>query len=364
MKRNIGFCFAFVLSTFITTVANGQYVVSGLSLDTPNDSRSMALGESFVAIPRNHTGMMYNPATIANIQGLVFSYARRNDNIFNIEGRNHWTFSAAVQAPYIDVGFFYSRYNLGEVLVTSELFPDGTGQKINPYDVTFGIAIAREFDEHWNLGVTVKSFDMSGFYNLTPSSFTTTVSKPILFDLGILFTHQFPISEASQRHAMNIGASFQNIGGDPTFTRTPPQLRLNSETQLPRYFRIGFSYELDMNPSSEEKLRPFRFVGSGEYRTITNSNFNPAKDFWGFGMEATMFELVVFRLGGYGASATTVVRYGFGLCAPLQKFGASAPVVIRADYAAVPQNIVVFDFYDRKVLHSFSISILYENELF
>jgi hypothetical protein len=286
MERDNSFCIVIIFLLFAATSANSQYVQYGTSLDTPTDSRSIALGESFVALPRNHAGMIYNPATIANVTGVALSYGRRNNNILGIEGRNIWALSAAFQVPYVDIGIFYNRFNLGEFEVTTEQFPDGTGQKVNPYDITFGITIARKFDEHWNVGISVKSENMSGLYNLTLSSFTNTVSKPILFDLGILYTHQFPINESNQSHALNFGTSFQNIGADPEVTTTyltppsPNARSVNNAIELARYFRIGLSYELNLNPGSDEMLRPFRFVGTGEFRTITNSNFNTAKDFW------------------------------------------------------------------------------------
>lgn len=347
-----------------------RFVATNLSLDRPTDSRSIALGESFVAVPDNNAAILYNPAGLAWRQGIGVSYAQRNDNIIDINNRRYIAVNATLHAPFLDVGLMYSRFNQGEAVITTESEPDGTGEIVLPHEHTFGIGFARSFCEHFSVGVAAKIPDLSDVYNFPGSSLSSVeVSHPVVLDFGILYRIPLPTDAETFSQELSLGASLQNVASSIITTHTttsltlpPNAIRLDNSTKLPQYLRVGFAYRVIIDPASVEQLAPFQFLATAEYRNLTNAVENSMRDYWGFGVEASVYEVMMIRMGGYGHYETTTARYGAALCAPLQKFGGSIPLTFTVNYAAIPYPSTWIS--DSKVVHAFSLELHYENDLF
>lgn len=361
--RSVIIIFSLLLeAASLTQVSWSQIVSTNNSIGAPTDSRSIALGESFVALPGNVAAMMYNPAGLAGIRGITAGYFRRSNRILDIEGRYAHSFVAAVETPIVDVGVFYTRFNHGELLVRTVENPDGTGEKVNPYDETYGLSLAKGFGEYFNLGVSIKRFNMSGFPTQSSQS-----GAPIAVDFGLLVKHDYSTEDAPIRHRLTVGASLQNTGGKIEFS--PYMIGGRTYTLepalLPQFLRLGAAYNLIIAPATETSAVPAQVTITTEYRNLLNADDrqNATRDYWGFGMETVLFDVVALRLGGYGNAEITTLRYGAGLIAPLVRLGADVPIIIRLDYSAVPFSTVYYESY-RTVMHSFSFSLQYENELF
>ncbi|MBM2841255.1 MAG: hypothetical protein HW412_1783 [Bacteroidetes bacterium] len=348
------------------------YVYTGYSLDRPTDSRSIAMGESFVAVPNNPSAITYNPAGLAGIPGISFSYAQRNDNIIDIRNRRYYSFNSTIHTPFVNVGIFYSQFNQGELEVTTESEPDGTGQFILPSDCSYGISIARTFGEFFSTGISIKTLDLSDAI-LTSRYSTTTVSHPVLFDLGMLFILPLANNEATIAQRVCVGTSYQNIGAGvrveskPNSPLPPPvgyRVRASESIRAPQFFRLGFSYQCTVIAANTDEPAPLSFLATGEYRNLMNAfdNQNAMRDYWGFGMEATLYEILAVRLGGFGRNEITTGRYGAGLNVPLPRIGIDAPFTLSINYAAVPYQSTIIS--DSKVVHAFSIELHYGNNIF
>jgi len=349
---------------------SSRFVAVGLSLDRPTDSRSIAMGESFVAVPDNHAAIMYNPAGLAWRQGIGASYAQRNDNIIDINNRRYIAVNASLHTPFLDVGLTYSRFNQGEGVITTESEPDGTGEIVLPHEYTFGIGIARSFGEHFSVGVAVKVPDLTNLYNFSGGSLPSVeVSHPVVLDIGILYRSLFPSDAEGFRQEFGLGMSFQNVGASTVARHTavsptlPPYfIPLNSVTELPQYLRAGLAYRVIIGSPDKENLTPFQFLATAEYRNLTNAMQNSMRDYWGFGVEASVYEVMMIRMGGYGHYETTTARYGAALSAPLQKLGEDIPLTLTVNYAAIPYPSTWVS--DSKVVHAFSLELRYNNDLF
>ena len=64
-----------VLILLMTECAYSQLGAGGYPFDSPADARSVAMGESFVALPSNPAALMYNPAGLAGLTGLKIGRA-------------------------------------------------------------------------------------------------------------------------------------------------------------------------------------------------------------------------------------------------------------------------------------------------
>jgi hypothetical protein len=337
---------------------SSAFVNTGYSIDTPTDSRSIAMGESFVAVPNNPSSVMYNPAGLAGTRGVLLFYARRNDNKLGIEERFYESIVAAIHTPILDVGAFYTRFNTGDMLTTTEQNSGGAGSTLNLCTYTMGLVVAKRVGEA-NAGIIVKRTDVSR--NPTGGSSNPVESnKPIAVDVGVLYSHAFPLKNRGWEHQISIGMSLQNFGQDAKVTGWSGGLTF----ELPQYVRIGGAYSVALPPVDPSVLAPVRLLLTSEYRNLMNAGNkqNPTRDYWGVGMEATIYDVFAIRLGGYGNLRKTKIRYGFGAQAPLEKLGTGMPITVTLDYSAIPYEIAMP--VERSILHSFSFSVQYEHELF
>lgn len=367
----------FILIVLLSTpaaaqYAYGKYVYTGYSLDRPTDSRSIALGESFVAMPGNTVAVAYNPAGLAGISGISLSYAQRNDNIIDIKNRRYYSFNSAIHTPFVSVGIFYTQFNQGELEVTTEYQPDGTGQFVLPRDRSYGIGLARTFGGCFSTGISLKTLDLSDA--LISSRYSTiTVSHPVLLDLGMLFTLPIPDDGARIVQRVCIGASYQNLGAGvkveskPNSAFPPPagySVRAGEPIKAPRFLRLGFAYLCTVEAENPDEPARLSFLATGEYRNLMNAldNQNAMRDYWGFGMEAVLYEILAVRLGGFGRNEITTGRYGAGLRIPFPRIGIDAAFTLSIDYAAVPYQSTIIS--DSKVIHAFSIEMQYGTNIF
>lgn len=345
-----------ILCTVIYSHAWGQHT----SLDIPVDPRTTAMGESFVAVPAYVGAMTSNPAGLAGIKGISLSYGQINENEGNIRSSGYHSFKGAVHTPFVDIGLLYTRHNHGTFLFTTEEYPDGPGQEFNPYEYTVGIGIAKKIGD-FSVGAGAKRFDRSGMY--FPSSiYKTTVTKPLLFDLGVQYTHSFSSNDDAPNQQMSIGMCFQNAGEDiwtESISVYSQQTlsRFVTTIDLPQYLTIGIAYHFQTHAEVDERLMPFHFTITGEYRNRTNAHQDTRRDNWGVGVEGIVYEIVSFRIGGYGYHEESFVRLGAGLCAPLVKLGLDLPVSVRFEYAAMPDDPTV------NGVHLFSLGLQYNQDI-
>jgi hypothetical protein len=113
---------------------------------------------------------------------------------------------------------------------------------------------------------------------------------------------------------------------------------------------------------------------TGEYRDLLNpgQRQEDESDYWGFGFEALVYEVVSARIGGfltptnsiYGDRGVPQLRYGFGLRAPLQQLGIAAPFTINVDYSGIPITVSPYWKDLNTTLKAFSLQIAYEGDLF
>ncbi len=356
------------ISTFISTYAQFHN-----SLDTDTDPKSIALGESSVANIVNPTSKS-NPASLCGIQGLSAYFSRRN--------LDHWemtkdyfynSIGLAYHSNFGFLGFDYSRFNLGELPITTFENPDAVGKMII-FDHTFTLTYSNYISEDLAFGVNLKTFsEVVKLIGETGNKKPPRTTLPIILDLGLIYNLNGFVQEEFARDQITFGTSIQNYGSD---YRTTWILSENTEHQyyikLPRFFRLGMSYYLSLIKNSESDY--FSFLASFEYRNILNKKNQST--FWGIGFQSRFLDILSLRMGGimnpyssiFGEEKTFTMRYGLGLNLPLKLIGIDFPVVLGFDYTFIPLKNFAGYFYfiknQKKNLTSFEISLTYDGILF
>ena len=341
-----------------------QGIVDGYPFDTPAEPRSIAMGESFVALRSNPSALMYNPAGLAGLQGFSISYSRRALNpVPLIDEMMCYSLTGTVAVPFGVFGIQYNRKLYGTFLVTTAANPDGLGTEttLYSYDVAFGFGA--RVASGLALGIAVKYYDFVG--GLPESAY--------LFDFGLLYTLPPMHDQSSITDSLTVGISVQNI-------RTQKKAAvggIQTQENIPSYFRIGIAYALGVVPREGSRLSPVAFVVTGEYRNLLSRHvlLNEGRAFWGVGIEATVFEILSLRAGAYveplngfdGERDRPAYRYGLGLNLPLRKFGSGIPLLVTLNYSVEPLNQIVnpsvAGFAEKSSLPAFSFDLHYEADL-
>jgi hypothetical protein len=345
----------------IPGASRSQGGVDGYPFDIPADPRSVAMGESFVALPSNPAALMYNPSGLAGLQGISLSYSRRALNAVSaIDEYMSHSVSGAFAVPFGVFGVQYNRKSLGTLVVTTAANPDGPGTEATYYySHDLAIGFGTRLINGLALGAAAKYYD-----------FVESSSGPAyLFDVGLLYTLPPMHGPTVIDDSLSIGLSVQNFGTQRNATARGFEIRQD----LPEYFRIGLSYSIRTMPGEESALTPVGIVVTGEYRNLLNQNsiLHEGRSYWGAGIEASVFEILCLRAGAYtqpftwfdGERDRPAYRYGVGLNVPLRKIGSGLPLMISLNYSVEPLDQIVnpsLTGYTEKVsLPAFSLDLRY-----
>lgn len=204
-------------------------------LRIPVGTRGIALGSATVAAAQGLEALYYNPAGLASSEGFEAyfgntSYVGDTDvRYLALSNRLYWG----------TLGFTAKVLDLGEIVVTTEDAPDGTGQI---EDITFaviGLSVSRYLTDAISFGVTG---------NFISESVLEVTARGLAFDLGL----QYEVPWRASR----FGLALKNLGPDMSFdgsdlehsvqipgstpTSRPRVLRTQSAPfELPTYFELG-----------------------------------------------------------------------------------------------------------------------------
>jgi hypothetical protein len=363
--------------------ARSQFVSTGqYALDVPVDARTIAMGESFVALPANSMALMENVAGLSGLHGVGAMYSHRQFDWLPWLGDSRYVSAGGfLCSDFGTLAVLYNRFTLGSVVVTSPAGPSTTLQT-ESHNHFLSVGFARQLTEHLSAGIALKGYtqvvtvvagDAEGFSYQATGSF--------MADLGLLYSLPVLLDLGPMDNTATLGLSLQNFGTDfresvsSVSSPAPPESYL---VKLPRYLRFGVSYSLLVPPISRDELTPCSITLTGEYRGLLNPDESQEsdRDFWGFGAEFTILEIVTGRIGGYiepytsiyGSRAVPALRYGIGVTIPFKRLGLDVPLRISVDYAGIPlsERTALFSFMGnpKSTLRAFSLEVVYTDAVF
>ncbi len=248
-------------------------------LKIATDPRSIALGEAVVTHGTDASTLFWNPALAA--VGPAYQVGASHATYY--DGALFTTNQISAVAPLgsFAVGLSLQTLDSGQMDVTTEFQPGGTGESFRFIDLAAGVTVSQRLTNLFAYGVTVKAV------HETVAEISTTTAA---LDLGIHY--RIGTTGAS------MGVAIRNFGldGEPsgTLERRDPNVpggivtESNFETvTLPTTFLLGLSYDL-LRDRPEHALT----LSSQLYRPNDNA------ESLGLGAEYTFNDLLVLR-GGY-----------------------------------------------------------------
>ena len=267
----------------------------------PHGSRGTALGGAVVADVKGGEAMYWNPAGSAYLSGreVMFSH------LDYIADMKYTYFGALVPAGIFgNIGINVRVLDVGDIIVTREDAPDGTGEIISPEFITLGFVYSRQVTDRVSFGTSL---------NIIREKIINETANGVALDVG--FQYRPGLGGLSLGVVLkNLGPTMKFNGGDlDNAVRLPgdniqagtKSVRLTlAEFELPSYIQFGTSYNWEWSHSKS-------VIFSSSFR---NNSFS--QDELNGGIEVNFSDLIFLR-GGYSHSSDTNYLYGptfgFGL---------------------------------------------------
>ena len=252
----------------------------------PIGARDLALGGSSIGTTRGIEAMFWNPAGLARSAYSADAIFSRLDYLAGID--LNYVAVAGKFGNLGSVGFSIKSLALGDIPVTTEDAPDGTGATIEPTFLIVGLSYSKIVNDRVSVGFNV---------NVISESFPeVNVSAT-----GVSFTGGLQYTGLAGLEGLTLGVVVRNIGPQMGFsgsgllrqgttadvTRGETFVKIDAATdELPSTFEIGASYTVNAG-----ELNKLEFSGM-----FVNNNFSD--DEARFGVE-------------YGYNDTFFLRGGF-----------------------------------------------------
>ena len=295
-------------------------------LKIENGVRGISMGGSQVASGRGMTGAHYNPASIAFLGGSEFFYSKSN----YLADISHNTLAYGTRlspTDYFGLHLFY--LNSGDMKVTTEAKPDGTGETFQVTDLSLRLIYGRQLTDRLRLGGALKYIREDIF---------TAYMQSFVFDLGSNFDTGI--------YGLILGMSVSNFGPDVQFhgegleivvadttARDSKLSKITKKFSVPLTFRLGI--QKDVFGGDDE---------STSRLTVSADAINPIDYtvYGGIGLEYSWRDMAFIRGGTKLFHDTAGLSLGGGL-----KWS-----MFAVDYAYVNYGIL-------KETHQFGLNLVF-----
>ncbi len=234
-----------VLLVVAVSLSFGQYkggTTAAQFLKIGVGSRAVGMGEAYVAMSRDASGLYWNPAGIAQTGGGEIMFLR-----------NNWIADVAINYMGVifplsgigTVGVSITSLTMDDMPVTTELEPNGTGEEFTASDLAMQVSFARALTDRFSIGFNGKYIQQSIWHS---------TASAMAIDVGTLFRTQF--------NDMRLGMSISNYGSSMTMSGRDglirydpaPGLEGNNDAipadyamddwDLPLIFRVGVAMDI------------------------------------------------------------------------------------------------------------------------
>ena len=297
--------------------------------------RNGTAGAQELLIPVGARGLAFNGAYIAGLEGIEAIYYNPAGVGFSKMGTeamfSHMTYIADIGVSFAAVtsnfegfgtlGFSVKTLEFGDIPVTTEESPYGTGSTFSPTFVTLGLTYANSLTDRIRVGVNV---------NVVTEKIVRTSATGISFDVGVQY------NSIAEVEGLKMGVVLKNFGPqmkfdgpdlvrkaiDPNSVRGEQFYMIDAASfELPSQLELGLAYEKRF--AQDYKLI---FATSFQNNNFANDEYKLAGEF--------AFQDMFFLRGGYSyapeASNDEETIFGptFGA-----GFNVNAGIDITVDYA-------------------------------
>ncbi len=252
-------------------------------------ARANAMGGAFTSVVNDASALYWNPAGAADLNKYeaMFTYT----SLFKDLDINLNFFALVIPTEdWGNFGISVTALDYGDMDVTTEDFPEGTGEKFSAASYAFGLSYARNITEWFAAGITVK-YITEGIFNSSANG--------VAFDVGTIFkTPFFGIKFASI--ISNYGSKMQMTGEDLLIRHDADPTRQGNNETVDAYYKTDY-FELPLRLQIGLS-KDFQFF-NGQRLTIAVDAAHPSdnSEYVNIGGELSLFDDLISLRGGYKA---------------------------------------------------------------
>ncbi len=328
-------CRAVVLLIMISTVAfaggeNRAGTSAAPELLIPIGARYLSMGGAPIGDATGIEAIFWNPAGLDRADRSANAFFSNRRFIADISINS---FAVSGKFGFGTLGLSLRAYDIGDINVTTEEAPDGTGEIFNPTYFTAGLTYSRQLADRVAIGINA---------NVVNESFGRVSATGFAFDIGVQYSNLVGINGFSTGVVVKgIGPAMQ-YGGSGLWVPATAQGSDRGVTfyqvqaasfDLPSVIEIGLSYRLSL-----DDMNTFTFAGS-----FQNNNY--AYDEYRVGVEYSYNQVLFLRAGNNFAANVPAgqqnvfqnpktlqnITFGVGL-----NFNDIGGTNVSLDYAFVP----------------------------
>jgi hypothetical protein len=269
------------------------------------------MGGAYTSIASDASALYWNPAGISSLEKYqaFFNYS----NLFSDLDINLNYFAFVIPAE--DIGSFgisVTALDYGDMDVTTEYYPEGTGEKFSAGSYAFGLSYAKSLTEWFSAGITVK-YITEEIFNSSANGFA--------FDAGTLFLTPF--------YEIKFAVMISNYGppmsmsGEDLLIRydSDPSRQGNNETVDAYYKTDDFELPLNLQIGISKDFQFF----DGQKLIIAVDATHPSDnlEYANVGAEFSFLDNLIAIRGGYnglfledntkGLTLGVGLNYGLGI---------------------------------------------------
>lgn len=266
-------------------------------------AKANGMGGAYSSIANDATALYWNPAGVAGLNEyqIYFSHSALFADIdLNFVG------FVIPAGSFGNIGISVDYLDYGEMELTSELNPEGTGETFGAASYAFGLSLARNITEEFALGITAK-YIREDIFNSSASG--------IAFDIGTIFVTPFygvkfssAITNYGSKMKMNGQDLLRQYDSDPQNTGNNESVDAylgTDDFDLPLRLQIGLS-------------RDFQFLNNQRLTIAVDAAHPNDNNQWvNVGSELALFNEMIFLRGGYKTlfldDSQEGLTMGFGL---------------------------------------------------
>jgi hypothetical protein len=280
-----------VLLTLLQAAAFSQVAKTGTTaakfLSVGVGARANAMGGAFSSVANDASALYWNPAGAASItqNEAMFSYT----SLYKDLDINLNYFAVVIPAGEAgNFGLSVTALDYGEMDVTTEYYPEGTGEKFTASSYAFGISYARNITEGFAAGITVKY--------ITENIFNSSANG-VAFDIGTVFKTPFWGIKFSSI-ITNYGSKMHMEGEDMLVRHDADPNREGNNEAVDAYYKTD-AFELPLRLQIGVS-KDFQF--SKDYRftvSVDAAHPNDNTEYVNIGGELSLLDNLVSLRGGY-----------------------------------------------------------------
>ncbi len=256
------------------------------------DARSTGMAETFSAVTNDVSALYWNPAGITRIDSQQFHFQAGFTRYY---AATNLQYGGAVYRVAADkyLGLHLIFLSSGNMDVTTEFMPFGTGQTYQASDLAIGLTYAQNLTQNFGFGLTTKY--------IRESIFDVNTST-VVFDFGF----QYEVGKANTRFAVgisNFGFNAEPKGEVSVTTLTGTTNVSDFEgISIPAIFRLGVAWD-----AVKKESHLFTLAAQLNHPTDNNETYSLGSE---YGWKNTVF----LRTGYlFGVDEKGAPSFGFGV---------------------------------------------------